>query len=173
MIPDLQDVGATYKILPHGRYLTTFDEINASFVPVGNSARETIWTEFINATEFYRETIGEIFSVWIGGSFITSKDNPSDIDVTYLIKSDVFNKAIHDIYGNKAISIMRRVDTFRFDLVDSYIIELHQTHTQCSPQDYMQWRGYWDQFWSKTRIGDPSQPSFPKCGYLEVMIDGE
>lgn len=173
MIPDLQDVGAGYEVLPPGRYLTTFEEIGESFVPDSNASREAIWTEFVNATEFYRETIGEIFSVWIGGSFVTSKDTPSDIDVTYLIKSDVFNMAVNNKYGNAAILMMRNRSSFNFDLIDSYIITIPPTHTSCSPQDYMQWRGYWDQFWSKARTNDPNQPSFPKCGYLEVILDGE
>lgn len=173
MIPDLHDIGASYNVLPPGRYKTSFSEVQDIFVPNDNDRRIGIWHDFLLATEFLQKALGGMHSVWIGGSFTTSKSDPSDIDVTYVVKYETYLQAKENEYGKAALSILgsRGPQPEVFEHVDAYLITMPPTDGLNEPAWYMQDRGYWDQFWSKTRYDDRSNCPYPQRGYLEVIFD--
>lgn len=175
MIPELVDIGAKRKVLPLGRYSCSLDEIRNSYVPDGDENRSAIWDGLLTVVNLVKETIGSIAELWIGGSFITSEENPHDIDVVFFFKED----RIKSVDSRGAFLLNLLSGRYGSDLrissyVDSYMIVVPPTEFENdTKQGYTPWRGYWDQFWSKTRFeNDDKRWLYPAAGYLEVMIDG-
>ena len=177
MIPGLIDIGAKRRVLPPGRYSCALEEVRDRFVPDGDENRMVIWDAFLATLELIRATVGSLAEVWIGGSFITGEESPRDIDVVFLFREDRI-KAL----GGEGAFVARvlarqqlspRVDRLN-EYVDGYLLVVPPTKTDNNLSNpYTRNRGYWDQFWSKTRFGDDDvRWHYPAAGYLEVMIDG-
>ena len=175
MIPELVDIGAKRSVLPLGRYSCSLDDIRKRYVPDDDENRSAIWDGLIAVVNLVKETIGSIAELWIGGSFITSEENPHDIDVVFFFKED----RIKSVDSRGAFLLNLLSGRYGSDLrissyVDSYMIVVPPTEFENdTKQGYTPWRGYWDQFWSKTRFeDDDNRWLYPAAGYLEVMIDG-
>lgn len=177
MIPPLNGDG----LLPPGRWGASFAEVEQMFV-IGKSAlRQQIWVEFQNAFNLLHG-VTKISRVWIGGSFTTDKPNPGDIDVVFIIRDDVLEAAHKDPSKNKMLNIFanKRVKEFLNMRVDSFILPWRLITSQevSSDQiDYYYRRGYWDDFWERTRT--PAGANLPlesaayqRRGYVEVIVDG-
>ena len=71
-----------------GRHPTTMAEFEARFVThpdfASSTTRSGIWQEWQAATDYLRQQL-PVAAVWIGGSFVTAKLDPSDLDCTYLL----------------------------------------------------------------------------------------
>lgn len=175
MIPSLVNKGSMRNVLPYGRYLATLDEIADTFVPECDENRQEIWDSFNDAINVARLAFGEVIGVWIGGSFITSEQNPHDIDVVFLIKEDAYKKAS---LSNEKCFFANILINREIEFVDSYILVVPPTEiTQDGIPElqklYLNMRGYWDQFWSKSRFeGNNNRWLYPAAGYLQVVIDG-
>lgn len=172
MIPELIDSGGIRRVLPLGRYLATLDEIEAKFAPSTDQNRREIFHEFEKMLELTRSLFGSVCSVWIGGSFITSKEAPNDIDVVFLVHEEAYDNAKNTEAGQFLIYLLtNKIASVK---VDAYILGVHPTNILNDGSTYLKQRGYWDQFWSKSRFEDPSDPRamFPSAGYLEVIVDG-
>ncbi len=174
MIPELIDIGARRKVLPPGRYCCTLDEMRERYVPVGDENRKAIWEAFLESLELVRTVVGSLAEVWISGSFITSEKNPHDIDVVFFFREDRVGALGKE--GVFVLNVLARrqpgVDRL-LERVDGYLLVVPPTETDNDPQWYTRTRGYWDQFWSKTRFSDDDvRWHYPAAGYLEVMVDG-
>ena len=171
LIPELQEIGALRKVLPYGRYLTTFTELEARFAP-NDENRTQIWRAFQEVTDILKEVYGRIVAVWFGGSFITSEQTPH---VVYLIDGDSYSRAVSEPYGQFVTHVLLRKNpaVSRLNpLVDAYLFPVPPTDTNIH-YNYSVSRGYWDQFWSKARFEDGNDRwLYPAAGYLEVIIDG-
>ena len=172
MIPELQEIGALRKVLPYGRYLTTMDELENAYAPANDTNRRAIWDAFQQVTSIVRQAYGKLAAVWLGGSFITSEEQPHDIDVVYLVDEDSYSRGIADPRGQFVTQVLLRRSPVadKLDpLVDAYLFPVPPT----AIYNYSAARGYWDQFWSKARYEEGnSRWLYPAAGYLEVMIDG-
>lgn len=169
------DIGATRRVLPLGRYSCSLDDIRERYVPDDDENRSAIWDGLLTVVSLVKETVGSIAELWIGGSFITSEENPHDIDVVFFFKED----RIKSVDSRGAFLLNLLSGRFGSDLrissyVDSYMIVVPPTEFENdTKRGYTPWRGYWDQFWSKTRFEDDDKRwLYPAAGYLEVMIDG-
>ena len=169
------DIGAKRRVLPLGRYSCSLDDIQERYVPDDDENRSAIWDGLLTVVNLVKETIGSIAELWIGGSFITSEENPHDIDVVFFFKED----RIKSVDSRGAFLLNLLSGRYGSDLrissyVDSYMIVVPPTEFENdTKQGYTPWRGYWDQFWSKTRFEDDDKRwLYPAAGYLEVMIDG-
>lgn len=81
MIPTFNDYGC----LPEGIYDCTMDEAAERFgVFQSSDRRPRLWARF---TEFIRQVkgCGFVETVIVDGSFVTSKPNPSDIDLVLVV----------------------------------------------------------------------------------------
>lgn len=179
MIPPLNRDG----LLSPGRWGGSFAEVEQMFV-VGQSAlRRQIWVDFQNAFNLLHG-VTKISRVWIGGSFTTDKPNPGDIDVVFIIRNDVLEAAHKDPMKNKMLNIFakRKVKELLNMRVDSFILPwvLSASQEASSNQvvaNYYKGRGYWDDFWERTRT--PTGADLPlesdvyqRRGYVEVIVDG-
>ena len=169
------DIGAKRRVLPLGRYSCSLDDIRERYVPDDDENRSAIWDGLLTVVSLVKETAGSIAELWIGGSFITSEENPHDIDVVFFFKED----RIKSVDSRGAFLLNLLSGRFGSDLrissyVDSYMIVVPPTEFENdTKRGYTPWRGYWDQFWSKTRFEDDDKRwLYPAAGYLEVMIDG-
>lgn len=94
MIPELVDIGAKRKVLPLGRYSCSLDDIRERYVPDGDENRSAIWGGLLTVINLVRETVGCIAELWIGGSFITSEENPHDMMLFSSSKKTALNPSI-------------------------------------------------------------------------------
>ena len=175
LIPTLRNIGAKREVLPYGRYQTTFDEIETFYSVNNDPSRNAIWTEFMQHFAVVRKGFGEVAAIWVSGSFITSEQTPHDIDVVYLVTESMYANATQSNLGKFAIQRLtnKRKSFNQKSMVDSYLLVVPPTEYGYEQDKYLAIRGYWDQFWSKTRFdADSSRWLYPAAGYLEVIIDG-
>lgn len=177
-----------------GRHVCTVDEIEATFVSAPGFAESTtradIWADWQRAVALLRGA-AVVHAAWISGSFISGKLDPSDIDVLFVVNLrdrlrrtpedlkviESFERRITGALGNQVAAHGLRVDSFVLNW-GPHNPDPAYPPDGMSPayRSYVQARGYWDDWWSRSRVtakGDPvlKKDSFPRRGYLEVNFD--
>jgi predicted nucleotidyltransferase len=179
-------------VLPQGRYQCTQDEIEAFFVNdpsfVASISRPAIWQHWETGLELLTSAV-TVHSAWIGGSFVTAKLTPRDIDVLFIVSEE--DRAKRGVEDRQVIeSFMNRVrDPLTGHLkpahgllVDSYVINWSPHNPAPDGKRtplhfaYAAERGYWDDWWSRKRVTSKKKPSvredaLPKRGFLEVILN--
>lgn len=95
---------------------------------------------------------------WVNGSFVTAKHSPNDIDVTTFISAE--NVAaltvgqLQDVWELTAGPAPQQVGCHSF-----LVVVFPDNHPYRNA--YLRNRGYWDDLWSRRRIG-------PEKGYIDV-----
>jgi predicted nucleotidyltransferase len=165
-----------------GRRRSTLSEVHSRFVEhpdfERSESRGRIWQSFDRATKMLEDVI-PVRAIWIGGSFVTAKLDPSDIDVVYIVDARDYDQLNNE-------QARKRVGVFSTDgglfsrsiPVDSHIMqwrpfpELRRDHLGHIP--YLADRGYWDDFlqrFTADKLIDPTvSNAIPRKGYLEVII---
>lgn len=96
---------------------------------------------------------------WLDGSFVTTKSDPGDLDVTTFIRGDRLAAISVEDRGRVIDLTLGGRSKLEFGC-DSYLVVIwddgHPWH-----EHYLQWRGYWDHFWSRHRDNSDK-------GYVEV-----
>lgn len=176
-------------LLPLGRHTCTLDEVEAAFVSAQSfatsSTRANVFADLLAAIALLQEEFdtGLIERMWIGGTFASAKEDPSDVDVTFLLSG-----AVHtSLSGSKRdrLAKLLRVGGFAsLDLsVDGFMLVRQRVANPWlkdgvseDAAPYMARRGAWDDWWSRHRVhgakGAPplEQDADPVRGYLEVVI---
>lgn len=183
MLPVLD---STTGLIPFGRYNVTLDDIKRYYVDdvrfATSSTRAPIWSDFGEATKGLRSIV-PVVCVWIGGSFLTCKIDPDDIDLVYWCHdtelSNVTDPRARHLLQEFAHNRIRAGTELR---VDTRICPWHMDpeadkRATLEHQNYSQHRGFWDDFWMRMRSGPKDQPAqltdaLPKRGYFEVCLDG-
>ncbi|WP_425553907.1 DUF6932 family protein, partial [Isoptericola hypogeus] len=176
MIPELTAGGH----LPLGRHHTTLEAIATRFVRddrfAASARRPRVWSDFERALSALR-TIVPPCAVWIGGSFVTAKLEPDDIDVTWILPRDRVNalpvgskeRGRLGLFAGEKRLIAKGI------MVDSYTASwapYADEDAKLTDLGYLQiaaQRGYWDDWWQRLRAdGAVSHPSssVPRRGYL-------
>ena len=180
MIPPLTPAG----FLPLGRYPATEVEIRERFVDgAGNARRAEIWDHWIVATTHLR-AITPVCAAWVGGSFLTDKAEPDDLDVVYVVGSrELFEARLNrpEVAPVLAAYASGKALREKFGwLLDTYITEWPRNQgvgfsMPIHGVNYAR-RGYWDELWSRRRTGIKGQSlpadALPSRGFLEVTLDG-
>ena len=181
MIPEFQTATSS---LPIGRYSATIDEFHNYFVagPQFQNAdiRKEIWNELLTAIKLFR-TVVPIVSVWIGGSFTTTKLEPQDIDCLFVVdrseiqKLDEPSDHVRNVLQKLATKgslkeINLRVDNFILIATPPAIPAVANSDEKF----YYESRGHWDDWWQRSRaeFEDTRFESLPRRGYVEVTVDG-
>lgn len=177
MIPNV-DVGT--GALPGGRHQATLQEFEDAFAKQ-STTREELWAEWSQATELLRSHV-PVCAAWVGGSYLTSKVDPDDIDCVYLVDEmhiaslpDPSKAVLQAFASGKEIRNVTglRLDTFVLQWISSAGV----TRADPDLREYHSVRGYWDDLWSRLRSGAKSAApvrldSHPRRGYVEVILDG-
>lgn len=172
-------------LLPLGRHVCAADEVEIAFVKdiafAGSATRQGLWGDW-NAALATLEGAVTVHAAWLGGSFTTSKMDPDDIDVTFIINGDDYlqrspaDKQVVSLFlggGQVRAQLGLRVDTF---------VITWQRYLQGPilpvQMEYFGARGYWDDWWQRHRLAPKTNPptpptpgdAVPRRGYLEVHI---
>lgn len=84
-------------LLPPGRYAASLDELYTTLVQsTGSAVRREIWKEWTDHRAMIQALAGEVSRMWVGGSFVSNKPDPSDVDVTYLLSARLYDQLDRD-----------------------------------------------------------------------------
>lgn len=174
-------------LLPLGRYGVTLDDIKLHYVDAAqfqaSTTRAEIWQHLESATAGIRSVV-PVVCVWIGGSFLTDKMDPDDIDLVYWCQDVLVDQVVADpqaalLLQMFALNQVRAQTGLR---VDTRYCKWHlypeaDRAQSAEHQSYVLNRGYWDDFWMRKRSGAKTDPpqiadALPRRGYFEVTLDG-
>lgn len=175
-------ISTVEPFLTPGRYQWSAEDVLAKFCPTppfGQTHRQFLWQQFELATETLR-TIVPVAAVWIGGSFLTSKEIPRDVDAIYIVRGRAYDD-LTDV-DKQRVSLFNGGGQLkaRGVPVDSYVISWVPRASN-GPQtdeerEQLLSRGYWDDWLQRHKV-DRTAPaidedSYPIRGYVEVILDG-
>lgn len=172
-----------------GRQRASVDAVKAAFVDDSrfstSSSRCAIWDDFEAGLALLSSAV-LVHAAWLGGSFISDKLNPGDLDVVFVINQSDLNhrsaadKQVVDGFQREVYQGPDRPARPHGLLLDSFILPwrpLANLQTRApGHMPYILGRGYWDDFWCRRRTGAKSDPpvpddAIPKRGYLEVILN--
>jgi hypothetical protein len=189
---------AANGFLPLGRYSISLDEAEAMLVSApefeDSSTRTELWNglhdyldPFLTLEDAYAAALDGLTLVhrlWLGGSFVSAKLDPGNIDATLLIDTRA-ERVVRGKPGSKWLttafqSRARMRDKFGVSpLRIGYQPVAHIFEPERFTPDertYFTQRGVWDDWWQRCRLPDrndrsPSEESAtPARGYLEVRL---
>lgn len=189
---------AANGFLPLGRYSVSFDEAENALVGAADfqesSTRTTLWDglhgyldRFLTLEDVYAEALGDLALVhrlWLGGSFVSAKLDPDNIDATLLIDTRA-ERAVRGRPGSKWLttafesrdSIKRKFGVSPVRVGYRPVSHVFQAE-RMTPEErtYFMERGVWDDWWQRCRPPGqadraPTEASaIPARGYLEVRL---
>ena len=178
--------------IPPGRYQSSLLEIRSEFVTpyaaVPESQREVLWLKFekyLEAWDVAEKQAGRklLLGFWFSGSFITTRDAPSDIDLTVIYDA----AAVSDTDGKQGHRELSKLAGLRHrDQVDRYGVQifpipwrsiastLYSEKLNWHDSQYLVKLGALDDFWQRTPPEIKAAPIAPlvkaERGYVEVMF---
>lgn len=174
MTPDLVN-----GILPQGRWHCELSDLDKYHNLPNAERRKKIWSDFERVLELARASVGEVAACWLGGSYFTDKENPGDLDCIFIIEEERIAAARQSPNASRILGIIAgngSKDALEAE-VDSFVLSWKPRPGALpgkSParDEYLKYRGYWDDLWIRQRVGSAKDQSVPSRGYLEVSIDG-
>lgn len=188
MIPELLPNGH----LPPGRHPATLSEVEERFVTGADFSdsptRPEIWEGFLSymaAWDTAEQTLGSpvLRAIWLAGSFISSKPDPSDIDV-----SPIYDKRVLDEHaGQPGIGGVKRLFEQRTRVVSEFKVEpfalpwlsiastLLPERLPPAERDALSVRGGVDSWWGRARppgarVAPVPPTTLADRGFLEVLL---
>lgn len=163
-----------YEHLPLGRWSCTESDITQAFDVPNDPRRNELWTGWKQHLELVRRATGTVAACWLSGTFFTSKDHPGDIDSVYIVSAEQYRGMSRQqllqwkfaFAGTEAHGLDLDAFPLLWDPYAGAVVD--------SPEasDYVYYRGYWDDLWSRMRGPNRSPDPRPRRGYVEVIIDG-
>lgn len=178
--------------LPQGRHCATLDEFEQAFVLdaafAASTTRTQAFADLLAALELLEQyETALVERMWLGGTFVSGKLDPGDIDVTFLLNEERYD-SLSKTVQRRLFRLGRRGKGFAeaglvvdaFFLVRSRIANPWSGPGEVSDSasTYMGIRGAWDDWWSRDRrIGLKDAPPLvedadPVRGYVEVIVNG-
>ncbi|WP_125802734.1 hypothetical protein [Actinoplanes sp. ATCC 53533] len=171
----------TTGFLPPGRYSASLDDLYARLVrSTGSIARQEIWREWDDHRTIVGALAGEITRMWVGGSFVSSKVEPSDVDVTYLLRAEAFDRLDAETLADLDDLTLRGWCVKRGMRVDAYLVRLPENRpvsqmitSMLTQADAASFRdvGIYDEFWQRVKpTAANGIPGALRRGYVEVLL---
>lgn len=189
---------AANGFLPLGRYSVSFDKAEAMLVSAPESqdsiTRQALWDglhgyldRFFTLEDANTDVLDGLTLVhrlWLGGSFVSAKTDPRNVDVTVLIDVRA-ERAVRGRPGSKWLStaFQSRDNMLRKFGVSPVRVGYQPVGHVFRPErftaeerTYFMERGVWDDWWQRCRLPgrtdrSPSRESAaPARGYLEVRL---
>ncbi|MEV7830396.1 hypothetical protein AB0P12_07165 [Streptomyces subrutilus] len=174
--PFEQDTGCP----PPGRYALTWDEVEASLVMAdafkASTVRRVLWEELNYHKTLVECLAGSINRIWLAGSFVSAKPDPSDIDVTYLLEASSYRAISEQGDLTDLANLEDREWCVRQGMrIDAYVLSLPATQDFRSlgltgamateDAEVFQQLGLYDEIWQRHRAGGGR-----RRGYVEVSL---
>ncbi|MFB8403836.1 DUF6932 family protein [Streptomyces sp. NPDC055912] len=168
-------------LLPPGRYGASLDDLHAELVvSTGSATRLAIWEEWARHRAVVEAIAGDITRMWVGGSFVSSKPEPSDVDVTYLLRADAYDRLDREALADLDDLTLRAWCVERGMRVDALLVRLPERMpvsemlpSLLSPASSKSFQdlGLYDEVWQSVRddAGNGS-PASLRRGYVEVLL---
>ena len=112
-IPDLDADG----LLPVGIHEATIDDVRTSFGQFQRTDRRAHLFERLDAFIVQARSTGLIVALIVNGSFVTGKDEPSDIDLVLVLRGDHDFKVELSPFQYNTLSKRRVRKRYRFDIL--------------------------------------------------------
>lgn len=140
---------------------STFEEIFVnSFEPT--SSRYVILENYKNYLTDFREKMTPDFIQLVNGSFVSTKENPGDIDFVTIVKHEVCQEKkliVQEFFSKSAAKKKYNID--------AYLVEMYEENDKqyfLSKSDL----AYWNNFFGSTKP-NRRRKKFPK-GYLQITF---
>ncbi|MGV9250633.1 DUF6932 family protein [Streptomyces sp. NPDC003697] len=168
-------------MLPPGRYAASPDELYRALVEsTGSDVRRQIWEEWTEHRAIVEALAGGISRMWVGGSFVSDKPDPSDVDVTYLLSAGAYDRLDRETLAFLDDLTLRGWCVEQGMRVDALLLRLPERLpvSQMSPgllakDSSASFRdlGLYDEVWQCIRPASAhSVPSELRRGYVEVLL---
>jgi len=152
-------------LVPDQSLACSLDEMRRVFVEEF-PASGTRLALFENFTEYCRElmvkTNMEMLLIWVGGSFVTQKARPNDVDVVVFLESSIIDQ--YETALKSAFKFPASKEKYK---VDAYIIRVYPEYNRnfaLTQSDRLDWLN----FWTKTAPNGAGVRN--KKGFLEINI---
>jgi hypothetical protein len=185
-IPALTPLG----FLPEGRHVCTLEDLESQFATnvlfSASVGRVRILGDLLSALALLRNFDAQLVErIWIGGSYATTKVEPSDIDVTFILNASSYAS----LSGSKKDKIAKLCRKGGFEgvglKVDGFFFARERIANPWDgpgvgrhAQGYASIRGAWDDWWTRNRSAGTKEDepmvedADPVRGYLEVILNG-
>ncbi|WP_031510631.1 DUF6932 family protein [Streptomyces megasporus] len=188
----------TRGFLPPGRYSVTMEEAETLLVsaPIfqDSATRRSLWNglqdylyRFVALEDEHADLLegrSLVHRVWLGGSFVSTKPDPRNVDATLLIDEH----AEKEIRGNRGSKWLTNAFKSRDQVQRNFgvapvrvgyrpvahVFRLNRIAEE--DRKYFMERGIWDDWWQRCRLPDGSDPApsrtsaVPARGYVEVRL---
>ena len=165
--------------LPRGRFCASLDDVEKRFVTDAlykeSTTREQVWQDFNDLVGLIHDKKVRVPAVFLGGSFVTNKTDPSDVDAALIVDTSKITNPATFAAVKKIVQDPKKNPGLQ---VDALLIQWHPDGSEAGGNpSYLPSRGRWDDFWQrKVAKADRNPPqrwhAMPVRGYLEVIIDG-
>jgi hypothetical protein len=109
------------NLTPYEVIMMNVDDVEQEFVKAfpGSERRDLLFKTFLTQLNRFRSEIETEFWVWVGGSFITRKVNPSDLDFVIFLDVDCYNR--HE----EKTAFFRQQRYLPAKLLDGYFVQVY------------------------------------------------
>lgn len=172
-------------LLPPGRYSVKLETLREVLVEAphftGSGTRKQLWDEWQQHRAIVEAEAGEITRLWLAGSFASGKLDPSDIDTTYLLRADVFDRLDRDALAalddltDKAwcVDNAMRIDAYLVRLPDEMPFwQMRPSIFGTRANEAFRDLGLYDEVWQCVRPSTlaGSHHGQSRQGYVEVLL---
>lgn len=109
------------NLKPYEVILLNIDSFKEEFVTefADSERRSLLFNTFLAELTDFKTIVNEEFWVWINGSFVTQKTNPSDIDFVIFLDAECYNR--HEEQTNR----FRQQRYIPGKLIDGYFVQVY------------------------------------------------
>ncbi|MFE9907000.1 DUF6932 family protein [Streptomyces clavifer] len=185
-MPSLPPFLPATDTLPPGRFPMSWEEVEKDLVWNRRFAASTTRWEIFKEWTLHRAAVeavlGSVSRMWLAGSFVSGKIDPSDVDVTYLVAHDVYDAHAADSDLAEYLDNLGTRDwcVGQHMRVDARILRLPETvrfqdlgvtgAMAPGDRDVFYQLGLFDEIWQRCRptMGDTRTDN--RRGYVEVLL---
>ncbi|MDP9936833.1 hypothetical protein J2T11_003201 [Paenarthrobacter nicotinovorans] len=180
--------------LPVGRYSCSPEDARAALVEdprfQTSQTRADIWSNFERYLSLFfalEEKYADVLPmplidrIWLGGSFVSAKLDPRNVDATLHInraaKEALKGKPGVGVFARSRGSVLEEFKVSRLFLDYEPVVHVFRLdQLEESQRSYLAGRGAWDDWWQRRRgDGEREAPTLETCpprrGYLEVVFE--
>jgi hypothetical protein len=143
---------------PYGIIKTDLETLKETFV--FNEHRQSLFSIYQDFNAEFQAITECPLIQWMGGSFVTLKEFPKDIDTVTFIPFEIFNKKENELEKFRMRYRSNRIDCF---------FEYIYPNSHKSYQNYISNHIYWNRLYSKYPVQRQAVRWLPK-GFIEINL---